>query len=95
MSDRITLREALDDLDYTYAVYTGTQPSKSALERRKSSETTETETDTEWNGERRATNFDPAKVPNETREEIKRRVGQRVRELRNAVEVLEESVSES
>lgn len=36
------------------------------------------------------TNFDPAAIPAEVRDEVKRRVGQRVRELQNAVEVLEE-----
>lgn len=36
------------------------------------------------------TNFNPEDVPGEVRQEVRRRVGHRVRELRNAVEVLEE-----
>lgn len=36
------------------------------------------------------TNHDPGSVTSEVRDEVRRRVGQRVRELRNAVEVLEE-----
>jgi protein subunit release factor B len=36
------------------------------------------------------TNFDPAQVTAPAREEVRKRVGQRVRELRNAVETLEE-----
>lgn len=36
------------------------------------------------------TTFDPASVGVGVRDEVRRRVGQRVRELRNAVEVLEE-----
>ena len=37
-----------------------------------------------------ATNFNPAEVSGEAREDVKKRVGQRVRELQNAVENLEE-----
>lgn len=36
------------------------------------------------------TAFDPTSVREGVRDEVRRRVGQRVRELRNAVEVLEE-----
>ncbi|GLI73394.1 hypothetical protein PoHVEF18_001611 [Penicillium ochrochloron] len=36
------------------------------------------------------TNFNPEDVGKEVRDEVRRRVGQRIRELRNAVEVLEE-----
>lgn len=45
-------------------------------------------------GGKRATNFDPGAIQPEMREEVKRRVGQRVREMRNAVEALEESAKE-
>lgn len=34
--------------------------------------------------------FDPAKVPDEVRREVKERVAQRIRELENAVQFLEE-----
>lgn len=37
-----------------------------------------------------APNYDPETIPAEVREEVKRRVGQRVRELQNAVAALEE-----
>jgi hypothetical protein len=36
------------------------------------------------------TNFDPSDIPARVRDEVRRRVGHRVRELSNAVEVLEE-----
>jgi hypothetical protein len=39
------------------------------------------------------TNFDPANIPPDVRE-ITRRVGQRVRKLRSAVEALEEQTKE-
>lgn len=38
-------------------------------------------------------NYNPEEISAEVREEVKRRVGQRVRELKNAVEALEESAS--
>jgi len=41
-----------------------------------------------------STNFNPAEVSNEARTEVRKRVGQRVRELQNAVENLEERAKE-
>lgn len=41
------------------------------------------------------TTYDPADIKPEVREEVRKRVGQRVRELENAVMVLEEKAQES
>lgn len=40
------------------------------------------------------TNYDPKEVTPEIREEIQRRIGQRMREMRSAVEALEERAKE-
>lgn len=40
------------------------------------------------------TNFNPAEVSPQAREEVRKRVGQRVRELQNAVELMEEKATE-
>ncbi|KAL1958546.1 hypothetical protein VTO42DRAFT_4143 [Malbranchea cinnamomea] len=116
-SDRITLREAFDDLERAYAAYTGTapaglstaskatragKPSTGATAEadagsagvRLNAETEESAAQTGTDEERRLTNFDPRNIAPEIREEIKRRVGQRVREMRNAVQALEESARE-
>lgn len=37
-----------------------------------------------------APNYNPESIPVEVREEVKRRVGQRIRELQSAVDALEE-----
>ncbi|KAK2752786.1 hypothetical protein FQN55_005918 [Onygenales sp. PD_40] len=126
VSDRITLREAFDDLDHAYAAYTGTKPHPAAVGRQQPPDSKGTEDPNaagSWGlgmntnnnskeeegggvgeserydegamGEgKRSVNFDPEMVPGAVREEIKRRVGQRVRELRGAVEALEESAGE-
>ncbi|OJD12626.1 hypothetical protein AJ78_06813 [Emergomyces pasteurianus Ep9510] len=115
VSDRISLREAFDDLDRAYAAYTGTAPRPSHLERPPPSSPDNQDWDSSSNSGGAAAKegdeanqekeeeeeeggssmaFNPAEVPDEVREEIKRRVGQRIRELRNAVDQLEESVRE-
>ncbi|KAK2799933.1 hypothetical protein FQN50_008326 [Emmonsiellopsis sp. PD_5] len=131
VSDRITLREAFDDLDHAYALYTGTKPHPvtiaqlQQLPQQASSGggigTEDPNAAESWGlgmnnkeeeggggvegeserydegamGEgKRSVSFDPEMVPGAVREEIKRRVGQRVRELRGAVEALEESARE-
>ncbi|WEW61612.1 hypothetical protein PRK78_007103 [Emydomyces testavorans] len=78
-SDRAALREAFDDLEHAYAAYTGGLASPSLVEGQRG------------NGVEgaRSTRFDSDEIPLQIREEIKRRVGQRIRELRNAVQVLE------
>ncbi|KMU90837.1 hypothetical protein CIHG_08641 [Coccidioides immitis H538.4] len=77
-SDRATLREAFDDLAHAYDAYTGATSSSSPSPKGQSE------------GVQRGTALDSSDIPVDIREEIKRRVGQRIRELRNAVEVLEE-----
>ncbi|OAX79509.1 hypothetical protein ACJ72_06171 [Emergomyces africanus] len=113
VSDRISLREAFDDLERAYAAYTGTKPQPSHLERPPPSssperqdweassdvggamETEGEEANQGGEGEGRSSMaFNPEEVPDVVREEIKRRVGQRIRELRHAVEQLEETVRE-
>lgn len=41
------------------------------------------------------TTYDPADIAPEVREEVRKRVGQRVRELDNAVQLLEERAQQS
>ncbi|KAG5294829.1 3-oxoacyl-(Acyl-carrier-protein) reductase [Histoplasma ohiense] len=104
VSDRISLREAFDDLDHAYSAYTGTTPHPSRLERPANARLAGKEDGAkvfgeggEGDGERpngSSMNFNPAEVPDEVREEIKKRIGQRIRELRNAVEQLEENVTQ-
>ncbi|PGG96222.1 hypothetical protein GX51_07928 [Blastomyces parvus] len=107
VSDRISLREAFDDLDRAYSAYTGTAPHPSHLERPPPSPSDNDEMTVNGEGANeageagedegqpsRSMSFNPAEVPDEVREEIKRRIGQRIRELRNAVELLEGSVRE-
>ncbi|KLJ07732.1 hypothetical protein EMPG_16795 [Blastomyces silverae] len=109
VSDRISLREAFDDLDRAYSAYTGTTPHPSHLERPPPSssgngeganqsgeagEAGEAEEGEEGQPRSSGMSFNPKEVPDEVREEIRRRIGRRIRELRNAVEQLEESVRE-
>lgn len=54
----------------------------------------ELEADAEEEDGRTRTNYDPRDVAPAVREEIKKRVGQRVREMRSAVQALEESAQE-
>lgn len=79
-SDRESARDALNQLVTVYELYIGARGVDGAGEEA---------------GEREGegvveTKFEPAAVSDEVRGEIKRRVGQRVRELKNAVEILEE-----
>ncbi|EGC43021.1 conserved hypothetical protein [Histoplasma capsulatum var. duboisii H88] len=104
VSDRISLREAFDDLDHAYSAYTGTTPHPSRLERPANAGLAGKEDGAKVFGEGgegdggrpngSSMNFNPTEVPDEVREEIKKRIGQRIRELRNAVEQLEESVTQ-
>lgn len=88
-SDRESARDALNQLCAVYHLYTarpgedvdnGVRHIKNGVEgQSEAGEDAVVET-----------NFNPEDVGKEVREEVRRRVGQRVRELRNAVEVLEE-----
>ncbi|EAU38823.1 predicted protein [Aspergillus terreus NIH2624] len=79
-SDRESARDALNQLLAVYSLYTTDIASTAGSQ----------EPEPDDRSEIVETNFDPAAIPAEVRDEVKRRVGQRVRELQNAVEVLEE-----
>ncbi|EEP78593.1 predicted protein [Uncinocarpus reesii 1704] len=85
-SDREALREAFDDLDQLYTAYTGSRPHLPSIEEQQAEDKGRDEKES-----KKGTTFDPHNISPDVREEIRRRVGQRIRELRNAVEVLEES----
>ncbi|GES58897.1 hypothetical protein ATEIFO6365_0003018000 [Aspergillus terreus] len=79
-SDRESARDALNQLLAVYSLYTTDIASTAGSQ----------EPEPDDRSEIVETNFDPAAIPAEVRDEVRRRVGQRVRELQNAVEVLEE-----
>lgn len=92
-SDREAARDALNQLCAVYHLYTA-RPGEdvdSGVRRMVRNEGEAGEADN-GSGEDHVieTNFNPEDVGGEVRDEVRRRVGQRIRELRNAVEVLEE-----
>lgn len=95
-SDRESARDALNQLQITYELYTTdvTSPEFQELQRKHADQA-----DKQANAEGEAsqvvnTNSNPAEVSDGARAEVRKRVGQRVRELRNAVENLEERAME-
>lgn len=88
-SDRESARDALNQLVTVYELYTGSKVAS-----------THSDSDTAVQGGSQKgedgeggvveTNFDPGLVSEEVRGEVRKRVGQRIRELKNAVEILEE-----
>ncbi|KAJ5160436.1 uncharacterized protein N7482_007440 [Penicillium canariense] len=84
-SDRESSRDALNQLCAVYHLYTA-RPGEEV------DSGVKVEAGAEKDGEAPVveTKFNPADISGEVRDEVRRRVGQRVRELRNAVEVLEE-----
>ncbi|RJE22776.1 hypothetical protein PHISCL_04879 [Aspergillus sclerotialis] len=95
-SDRESARDALNQLQITYELYTTdvSSPEFQELQKKHADQA-----DKQANVEGEAsqvinTNFNPAEVSDEARAEVRKRVGQRVRELRNAVENLEERAME-
>ncbi|EPS32134.1 hypothetical protein PDE_07093 [Penicillium oxalicum 114-2] len=89
-SDRESARDALNQLCAVYHLYTARPGEDVDSGVRNTGSKAEGD---EAVGEGDAiveTNFNPGDVSREVREEVRRRVGQRVRELRNAVELLEE-----
>ena len=83
-SDRESARDALNQLTAVYNMYTTGDPQEHV---------TEGQANAEGSGERGPiieTTHDPAEVPQSVRDEVRKRVAQRVRELVNAVELLEE-----
>ncbi|KAH8425831.1 uncharacterized protein LDX57_003575 [Aspergillus melleus] len=93
-SDRESARDALNQLLIVFELYTQdhspTQTAVRAQVRAEAEEGRREEGEGEDEGQVIETNFDPSAVEPEVREEVKKRVAQRVRELRNAVELLEE-----
>ncbi|KAJ5939542.1 hypothetical protein N7466_002676 [Penicillium verhagenii] len=99
-SDRDSARDALNEFCATYFLYTcrpGEEDTGVVLrsgEAVSGSRLLEAEVVTlgeeEGEGPVVDTKFDPASVEVSVRDEVRRRIGQRVRELRNAVELLEE-----
>jgi uncharacterized protein YjbJ (UPF0337 family) len=83
-SDRESARDALNQLVTVYEAYTGAKVGRTHADGEGDAGEKGTEAPVV------ETNFDPAGVSEEVRGEVKRRVGQRVRELKNAVEILEE-----
>ncbi|EAW22863.1 uncharacterized protein NFIA_015560 [Aspergillus fischeri NRRL 181] len=85
-SDRESARDALNQLLAVYSLYTtdiATTAKSHAPQQMQQG-------DSDERGQSVDTNFDPSDIPARVRDEVRRRVGQRVRELSNAVEGLEE-----
>jgi hypothetical protein len=83
-SDRESARDALNQLSSVYGLYTakpGEVENDSAAEEA-------------GDGPIIETNHNPAEISQGVKDEVRRRVGQRIRELKNAVEALEERASE-
>ncbi|KAJ9484129.1 hypothetical protein VN97_g9253 [Penicillium thymicola] len=88
-SDRESARDALNQLSTVYGLYTArpgeveneTDGSSSGVDESGESAIVETQ-------------YNPAEVPQGVKDEVRRRVGHRIRELKNAVEVLEERAME-
>ncbi|KAF4214978.1 hypothetical protein CNMCM8980_008857 [Aspergillus fumigatiaffinis] len=85
-SDRESARDALNQLLAVYSLYTtdiaATAESHAPQQMQQGNG--------DESGQLVNTNFDPSDIPARVRDEVRRRVGHRVRELSNAVEVLEE-----
>lgn len=88
-SDRESARDALNQLLATYSLYTSGDIRPTA----ESHQPQQAQPDDSGVGAT-ATEYDPADIKPEVREEVRMRVGQRVRELENAVMVLEEKAME-
>lgn len=88
-SDRESARDALNQLVTVYELYTG---SKVASTHADSETQPRSQEGGDGNGEAGVieTNFDPSVVGEDVKGEVRKRVGQRIRELKNAVEILEE-----
>ncbi|KAL4930179.1 SDR family NAD(P)-dependent oxidoreductase [Aspergillus undulatus] len=96
-SDRESARDALNSLVIAYELYTGTStgPGSKVEELQKGEQAgtagKEGEEDGAGEGDERIVelSFDPAGLEEGVREEVKKRIGQRIREVRSAVEGLE------
>ncbi|EGE06420.1 hypothetical protein TEQG_05424 [Trichophyton equinum CBS 127.97] len=83
-SDRISMREAFDDLNHAYGAYADNNPPPEDIESKDGENRTGV-------AEVRSTSYDPTNIPADVRAEIKKRIGHRIREIENAVKNLEES----
>ncbi|KNG82366.1 hypothetical protein ANOM_009851 [Aspergillus nomiae NRRL 13137] len=83
-SDRESARDALNQLSAVFALYTTEMPSYDESQQPQQPQPDDS------GSQIVSTYFDPADIKPEVRAEVKRRVGQRLRELENAVEALEE-----
>ncbi|KAJ5951140.1 uncharacterized protein N7479_009553 [Penicillium vulpinum] len=88
-SDRESARDALNQLATVYSLYTArpgeveNETEESLFEGEESPESAIVETQ-----------YNPAEIPQGIKDEVRRRVGHRIRELKNAVEALEQSAME-
>ncbi|KAJ5135844.1 uncharacterized protein N7515_005122 [Penicillium bovifimosum] len=85
-SDRESARDALDQLTSVYGLYTA---SPGEVQSEAASDLEELK-----DGAIIETNYNPADISQPVKDEVRRRVGQRIRELRNAVELLEQRATE-
>ncbi|KOS42967.1 hypothetical protein ACN38_g6129 [Penicillium nordicum] len=88
-SDRESTRDALNQLSTVYGLYTA-RPGEVENEKDGSS----SEVDESGESAIVETQYNPAEVPQGVKDEVRRRVGHRIRELKNAVEALEERAME-
>ncbi|KAJ6091965.1 hypothetical protein N7467_003934 [Penicillium canescens] len=86
-SDRESARDALNQLSAVYHLYTA-RPGE--VENEKENGVGAGAGEDDGDGPIIETNYNPADVPRGVKDEVRRRVGQRIRELKNAVELLEE-----
>ncbi|KAJ5275369.1 hypothetical protein N7497_005982 [Penicillium chrysogenum] len=88
-SDRESARDALNQLSTVYGLYTA-RPGEVE------NEADELSSQVEDSGESDIveTQYNPAEIPQGVKDEVRRRVGHRIRELKNAVEALEERATE-
>ncbi|OGE56597.1 hypothetical protein PENARI_c003G03414 [Penicillium arizonense] len=86
-SDRESARDALNQLSAVYHLYTA-RPGE--VENEKDNGVGAGAGEDDGDGPIIETNYNPADVPRGVKDEVRRRVGQRIRELKNAVELLEE-----
>lgn len=84
-SDRDSCRDALNQFIATYSLYTSSEIRPTA----ESHQPQQAQPD-DSGMDAVGTGYDPADIEPAVREEVKKRVGQRVRELENAVQLLEE-----
>ncbi|KGO47579.1 hypothetical protein PEXP_014660 [Penicillium expansum] len=88
-SDRESARDALNQLSAVYGLYTA-RPGEVE------NETDESPSEVEESGESAIveTQYNPTEIPQGVKDEVRRRVGHRIRELKNAIEALEERAME-